>query len=231
LGWGIYDDESPPAQLVRMVGLSDKIEGFADEFARPSREKLIPDWNQLPNIPPDMAPPHTLVLDLENTLVHSTWDRKHGWRTAKRPGVDKFLTDMAQYYEIVLYSPSHEAVGDPVVTSLDKKGCIMHRLYRDACYYIKGKPGSPSVYAKDIRALNRSQSKIILLDDDPAAAQLSPGNLLRIKPYDDPTDRDDDGGTLARITPFLIEIARENYDDIPTLLRQFQGMDARRSSR
>jgi len=34
----------------------------------------------MPNVPQDMTPPHTLVLDLENTLVNSTWDRKHGWR-------------------------------------------------------------------------------------------------------------------------------------------------------
>jgi len=189
---------------------------------------LIPDWNQLPNIPPDIAPPPTLVLDLENTLVHSIWDRKNGWRPAKRPGVDKFLTDMAQYYEIVLYSPSHEAVGDPVVTSLDRKGCIMHRLYRDACYYVRGTAGRTSVYAKDLRSLNRDPRKIILIDDDEAAAQLCPENLLRIRPYDDPKDREDGGGggVLARITPFLIEVARENYDDVPGLLRQFRGMDA-----
>lgn len=47
LGWGIYDERSPPAQLARMVGLSDQIEFYADEYARPSRAKLIPDWNQV----------------------------------------------------------------------------------------------------------------------------------------------------------------------------------------
>jgi len=218
LAWGIYDDQSPPARLAYIVGLTDQIESFADEFARPSKQKLIQDWNQLPNIPQEMPPPHTLVLDLENTLVHSTWDRKHGWRHAKRPGVDKFLTDMAQYYEIVLYSPSHEAVADPVVTSLDKNGCIMHRLFRDACYYKNG------TYVKDLASLNRNIRKIILLDDDAKAAQFNPGNLLKIKPYDDPSNRQDD--TLKRITPFLIEVAREGYNDIPELFRQFRGMHA-----
>lgn len=50
----------------------------------------------MPNVPHDIPVPHTLVLDFENTLVSSTWDRKYGWRHAKRPGVDKFLLDMAQ---------------------------------------------------------------------------------------------------------------------------------------
>lgn len=172
----------------------------------------------MPNVPHDIPVPHTLVLDLENTLVHSTWDRKYGWRHAKRPGVDKFLLDMAQYYEIVLYSPSIDAVADPVVTSLDKSGCIMHRLYRDATYYKDG------VHMKDLKRLNRNINRMIVLDDDPAESALNLENLIRIKPYNDPNDRDDNA--LARITPFLIEIARENYSNIPELLRQYEGMDA-----
>jgi mitochondrial import inner membrane translocase subunit TIM50 len=155
---------------------------------------------------------------LEKTLVSSSWDRKHGWRHAKRPGVDKFLHEMAQYYEIVLYSPSIDGIADPVVAALDKDGCIMHRLYRDATYYMNG------VHVKDLNRLNRNVKRMVVLDDDPEEVQLNPENLIRVKPYVDPTDRTD--RTLERITPFLIEIAREGYSDIPTLLRQYNGMDA-----
>lgn len=173
---------------------------------------------KIPNVPHDIPIPHTLVLDLEKTLVSSTWDRKYGWRHAKRPGVDKFLHDMAQYYEIVLYSPSIDGVAEPVVASLDKDGCIMHRLYRDSTYYVDG------VHVKDLDRLNRNIKRMIILDDDPAEVQFNPENLIRVKPYDDPTDRTDN--TLERITPFLIEIAREGYNDIPALLRQYSGLDA-----
>lgn len=172
----------------------------------------------MPNVPHDIPVPHTLVLDLENTLVTSTWHRKHGWRHAKRPGVDKFLHELAQYYEIVLYSPSIDAIALPVVDALDPDGCIMHRLFRDATYYTHG------VHVKDLKSLNRNVKRMIVVDDDPEEVQLNPENLLRIKPYNDPNNHDDN--TLERITPFLIEIARENYNDIPALLRQYQGMDA-----
>ena len=172
----------------------------------------------MPNVPQDIPVPHTLVLDLENTLVTSSWDRKYGWRHAKRPGVDKFLKTLAQYYEIVLYSPSIDGIADPVVESLDKEGCIMHRLYRDATHYHNG------VHVKDLDRLNRNVNRMIVLDDDPAEVQFHPQNLLRIKPYTDPTDRTDD--TLRRITPFLVEIAREGYSDVPALLQQYEGMDA-----
>lgn len=219
LGWALYDpDESPPGKLFAALGLRAYVGSVVDEFARPAHAKLLPDWSQMPNVPHDIPVPHTLVLDLENTLVSSTWDRKYGWRHAKRPGVDKFLHDMAQYYEIVLYSPSHEGVAGPVVDTLDKGGCIMHRLFRDATYYIDG------THVKDLSKLNRNLNRIVALDDDALALQLNPKNLIRVKTYDDPHDRTD--RTLQRITPLLIEIAREGCQDVPTLLEQFRGMDA-----
>lgn len=174
----------------------------------------------MPHVPHDIPPPHTLVLDLEKTLVSSTWDRKHGWRHAKRPGVDQFLKTMAQYYEIVLYSPSFDAVADPVVSGIDKSGCIMHRLYRDATHY-SPKTGA---HVKDLDRLNRNVNRIIVVDDDPSEVEFHPYNLLRVKPYEDATDRTDN--TLERITPFLLEIARDGHNDIPALMRQYQGMDA-----
>jgi len=218
LAWGLSDENSPPAQFSKLIGLTDLIEQLSESYAKPAHAKLLPDWSQMPNVPQDIPVPHTLVLDLEQTLVSQTWDRKYGWRYAKRPGVDKFLLDMAQYYEIVLYSPSVDGVADPVVTNLDKSGCIMHRLYREATYYKNG------IHIKDISKLNRNINRIVVLDDDPLEMSLNPENLIRVKPYDDPANREDN--TLERITPFLIEIARENYNDIPTLLRQYEGMDA-----
>jgi import inner membrane translocase subunit TIM50 len=172
----------------------------------------------MPNVPHDIPIPPTLVLDLEETLVSSTWDRRYGWRHAKRPGVDKFLHDMAQYYEIVLYSPSIDAIAEPVVNSLDKTGCIMHRLYRDATYFKDG------VHVKDLNRLNRNVNKMVILDDDPEAVKFNSDNLILVKPYTDPMDRNDN--TLEKITPFLIELAREGYKDIPSILRHYQGMDA-----
>lgn len=164
-----------------------------------------------------MPHPHVLVLDLENTLVSSSWDRKKGWRYAKRPGVQKFLNEMTQYFEIVIYSPSDMGVADPVVTALDPQGTAMHRLYRESCHRKDG------VYMKDLSSLNRDLRRVILIDDDEEAASLNPDNFIRIKPYDDPSDRTDN--TLERITPFLMEIVSEGYN-VPEVLHQFQGMDA-----
>lgn len=216
--WGVLDDNSPLSKLASLLGVKSYFDEFADFYAKPCRDQLLPDWSQMPNVPQDIPVPHTLVLDLENTLVSSTWDRKYGWRHAKRPGVDKFLTTMAQYYEIVLYTPSNEGLADPVVTNLDKHACIMHRLYQSETYYKNG------VHLKDLSKLNRNLNKIIMLDDNPDEIHNTPHNVIKVKPYNDPMDQDDK--TLENLIPFLVEIAREGYDDIPELLSQFDGMDA-----
>lgn len=171
------------------------------------------------DVPKDFQP-MTLVIDLENTLVNSSWDRKHGWRTAKRPGAIKFIRELAQYYEIVLYTPSHLGLAIPIIEALQMEsgGGIMHMLFREHCYYKNGS------YMKDLSRLNRNISRVILIDDDEKAASLNPENLIKVKPYTDPTDRKDD--TLERLIPFLIEIATENYSDARVVLGQFRGMDA-----
>jgi predicted HAD superfamily phosphohydrolase YqeG len=37
----------------------------------------------------------TLVLDLDDTLIHSDWTRGRGWRTFKRPGAEDFLRQVS----------------------------------------------------------------------------------------------------------------------------------------
>jgi len=134
--------------------------------------------------------------------------------------VDKFLRELGQYYEIVLFSPSLMGVAEPVVASLDKNGYIMHHLFREATRFINGS------HVKDISMLNRNVNRIIVIDDDPREVQLHQQNLLRVKPYDDPTDREDK--TLENIIPMLIEIAKENHKDIPMLLNQFRRENGER---
>uniref|UniRef100_A0A7S1BYC3 Mitochondrial import inner membrane translocase subunit TIM50 n=1 Tax=Corethron hystrix TaxID=216773 RepID=A0A7S1BYC3_9STRA len=203
IGWYIFskdDKNSIPVRLLEFSGFNKMWDNATEGFTKPHADKLLPDW-PMPNVPPDLPCPHTLVLDLENTLVSSTWDRKHGWRHAKRPGVDQFLRKMAQYYEIVLYTSTIQGVAEPVIQNLDKQQAIMHALYRESTRFIDG------VHVKDLSSLNRNVKKIIAIDNDEKALQLHPDNLIRVKPYTDPRNRTDD--TLEKIMPILIEIVNK----------------------
>ena len=76
----------------------------------------------------------------------------------KRPGVDEFLTRMAKYYEIVIFTASLFKYADPLMDILDKNKVCSYRLFRDSCTMING------YYVKELKRLNRNMKNIILLD-------------------------------------------------------------------
>jgi TFIIF-interacting CTD phosphatase-like protein len=47
-----------------------------------------------------------------------------------RPGVDKFLTEMAEKYEVVIFTAAMQDYADWVLDSIDPKKNITYRLYR-----------------------------------------------------------------------------------------------------
>jgi len=67
--WGVQDENSPPAKLSNMIGLTGLISSWTDNFAKPSFDKLLPDWSQvristLSSILNDASLPKFLTLSL-----------------------------------------------------------------------------------------------------------------------------------------------------------------------
>lgn len=100
-----------------------------DYYNEPAFPKLLPD------VDPAWERPYTLVLSLEDMLVHSEWSRQHGWRMAKRPGVDYFLRYLSQYYELVVFTSVPSMSGGPIIQKLDPYKVIMWPLFREATRY------------------------------------------------------------------------------------------------
>ncbi|CAI5735556.1 unnamed protein product [Peronospora destructor] len=194
--------------------VAKKVQETVKPFTDPSRQKLLPDW-PIPQVPADTPPVPVLVLDLEDTLVHSEWSRKHGWRHAKRPGVDEFLETLCQYYEIVIFSQNYGA--EEIVQKLDPKQCALHVLSRDATRYMNG------AHVKDLSNLNRNLRQVVILDDDPAAYQLQPENAIPLKPFTDGRDRDDH--ELNDLIPFLKALASERVSDFRQVIGEFRDDD------
>ncbi|KAL2621480.1 hypothetical protein R1flu_001685 [Riccia fluitans] len=185
--------------------LEDQVRGFS----APSTNKLLPD------LAPQEKHIYTLVLDLNETIVYSDWKRDRGWSTFKRPGVDAFLEQLAQYYEIVIYSDQLSFYVDPIVDRLDPKGCIRYRLSRDATQYINGK------HMRDISKLNRDPSRVIYIAGHAAETSLQPENALTIKPW----KLEADDTTLFDHIPFLEYVARNRPADIRAVLASYHGHD------
>ena len=208
-------DDNYVSLLFKSTPLYGLYSSYASTFTLPHRRELLPDW-PMHNVPKDIPCPCTLVVDLEDTVVRGVWEKRYGWRYAKRPGVDKFLSTLSQYYEIVLMSPSLASTAEPVCMSLDKAGNILHYVFREGLRYEDGR------YIKDLSYLNRPIRRIICIDDDEGAVSHR-GNLIKVKPFTDVNNKSDD--ELERLIPLLVEIAKSNPKDIPKLLSQFNTVN------
>lgn len=109
-----------------------RVRDMLDYYNEPAFSKL------LPNTDPMWERPYTLVLSLEDLLVHSEWTREHGWRMAKRPGVDYFLRYLSQYYELVIFTSVPSMIGDPIIRKLDPFRIVMWPLFREATRFKDG---------------------------------------------------------------------------------------------
>lgn len=112
--------------------LKARLSSTVEYYSEPAFPKLLPDME------PQFERPYTLVLSLEDLLVHSEWTREYGWRLAKRPGLDYFLRYLSSYYELVVFTSQPMMIGEPVLRKLEPFGIIPWRLFREGTRYKDG---------------------------------------------------------------------------------------------
>lgn len=95
-----------------------------------SLEELLPPV-EAPFLPPldTSRYKYTLVLDLDETLVHYFQTETEG-KCLIRPNAEAFLQEMSKYYEIVIFTAAMQDYADWVIDQIDPEGYIKYRLYR-----------------------------------------------------------------------------------------------------
>lgn len=190
----------------------DAVDAQIRYYAEPSREKLLPD---LQPAFPGGPTPRTLVIDLDRTLIYSTYSRASGWRIAKRPGAEAFLAYLASFYEIVVFTSALNTYADPILNKLDPNGYITERLYRAETDYKRG------VHVKNLDALNRDLSRVIVIDNDVKQVGLHPQNAVIIPEWTgDPSDT-----VLLDLIPFLESVVKDDVPDVREELKLLSGGD------
>ncbi|KAJ2002685.1 mitochondrial inner membrane protein required for protein import [Coemansia thaxteri] len=175
----------------------------------PATEKLLPDAAA------EYTPPYTLVLNLDDMLIHMDWTKEHGWRIAKRPGLDNFLAYMATMYEVVIFStqPSHS--GMVVMEKLDPLEFAPYRLYKDHMRNIDGKN------YKDLTTINRDMAKVIMIDTNADSYKMQPDNVLLGRPF-----RGDAGDNwIEQITEFLEYVHMMEPKDVRPWIKVYKNLD------
>ncbi|TYI77759.1 hypothetical protein E1A91_D06G164600v1 [Gossypium mustelinum] len=138
----------------------------------------------------------TIVLDLDETLVHScpdpppkTYDfmikpsiygLRMNFYVLKRPGVDEFLEAISKKYEVVVFTAGLEPYASLLLDILDPKGLISHRLYRDSCKQL-----GQGRFIKDLPKIGRDLKQVVIVDDNPKSYTLQPANAIPIKRFED----------------------------------------------
>jgi len=185
-----------------------------DYFNKPAWSELLP-----PPLPAPHQRPYTLIVSLDDLLVTSTWDRQHGWRTAKRPGVDYFLGYLSQFYEIVVFTTQASYTAIPVLEKLDPFTIyIPYKLFREST-----KTTSEGL-VKDLSYLNRDLSKVVALDTDASRYSMHPENAIIVPKWKGDASGDRPDG-LIRLIPFLESIAMHSPSDVRPILKHYAGKD------
>lgn len=141
----------------------------------------------------------TLVLDLDETLVHSSLipvkacDYKLDIEAdgevlsiyiLTRPWLFEFLEKVSKLYEIVIYTASLKSYADPVIEYIDRSKVVSSRLFRTECLNYNGS------YIKNLSLLGRDLKNVVIVDNSPVSYAFHPNNAIAITSwFDDSSDR------------------------------------------
>ncbi|KAJ2500911.1 hypothetical protein GGH96_002325 [Coemansia sp. RSA 1972] len=168
------------------------------------------------------SPPITLVLDLDETLVHCALTKvenadmvfpveynnvKYSVYCRLRPGYREFLERASALFEVVVFTASQQVYADQLLNLIDPgRRHIRHRLFRDSCVYVN------TNYVKDLGILGRDESKMMLVDNCPQAFAYQQSNGIPIESwYEDKADCE-----LMRLMEFLERLV--GVDDVRPMI-------------
>ncbi|XP_029631495.1 carboxy-terminal domain RNA polymerase II polypeptide A small phosphatase 2 [Salmo trutta] len=186
----------------------------------------VPETSLLPEVTPEDEGKICVVIDLDETLVHSSFKpisnadfivpveiegTTHQVFVLKRPHVDEFLQRMGELFECVLFTASLAKYADPVTDLLDQCGVFRTRLFRESCVFHQG------CYVKDLSRLGRQLNKTLILDNSPASYIFHPENAVPVVSwFDDLEDTE-----LLSLLPVFEELSEA--EDVYAKLQQLRA--------
>ncbi|KAH7321379.1 HAD-like domain-containing protein [Stachybotrys elegans] len=208
--------------------LDPAVSDAEDRPIPPPPQALIPEpqpekkW-LLPPIRAEHKGRKCLVLDLDETLVHSSFKilnqadftipveiegNYHNVYVIKRPGVDEFMKRVGELYEVVVFTASVSKYGDPLLDQLDIHKVVHHRLFRESCYNHQGN------YVKDLSQVGRDLKDTIIIDNSPTSYIFHPQHAVPISSwFSDAHDNE-----LLDLIPVLEDLAGSNVSDVSLVL-------------
>ncbi|ETN46868.1 uncharacterized protein HMPREF1541_01057 [Cyphellophora europaea CBS 101466] len=224
----VVDEPVQPAELQPQVPLppppplSQRQEQVGTVPAMPEAPVEKQNW-LLPPAQPPLKGRKCLILDLDETLVHSSFKilnqadftipveiegQYHNVYVIKRPGVDQFMKRVGELYEVVVFTASVSKYGDPLLDQLDIHHVVHHRLFRESCYNHQGN------YVKDLSQVGRDLKETIIIDNSPTSYIFHPQHAVPISSwFSDAHDNE-----LLDLIPVLEDLAGPQVKDVSLVL-------------
>jgi len=203
-----------------------------EEFNPYAFIKSLPDYEAVKSLCPterlpgkdEDAPPISLVLDLDETLVHCTVEAVddadltfpvefHGMTyqvyVRLRPHLNEFLEAISDKFEVIVFTASQQVYADALLNLIDPENkYIKHRMFRESCLSVEGN------FLKDLNVLGRDLKKSVLVDNSPHAFGYQVDNGIPIESWFD--DRNDT--ELLKLERFLRTL--HGVKDVRTVVRK-----------
>ncbi|CAI2384171.1 unnamed protein product [Moneuplotes crassus] len=188
---------------------------------QPQRKGLLPRVQRLRD-----KGKKTLILDLDETLVHSSFDKckcdlelpiimdnqRYIVYVKIRPRAIDFLRKITKYYEVAIFTASVADYADPLIDKLDTNNYGFYKLFREHCTYNGN-------YTKDLSKLGRDLKDCIIVDNLPKSYVNQPENGIPILSwYDDRNDKE-----LDALFPLLIALSK--VGDVRKRIKRFVKKD------
>ncbi|KAI1462522.1 NLI interacting factor-like phosphatase-domain-containing protein [Annulohypoxylon moriforme] len=186
----------------------------------------------------------TLILDLDETLIHSmskggrmgsghmvevrlntTYVGSGGQQALgpqhpilyyvhKRPYCDEFLRKVCKWFNLVVFTASVQEYADPVIDWLESE-----RKFFSGRYYRQHCTFRHGAFIKDLSSIEPDLSKVMILDNSPLSYMFHQDNAIPIQGWiNDPTDND-----LLHLVPLLEGL--QYVSDVRALLALRGGED------
>ena len=176
----------------------------------------------------------TLILDLDETLIHSSYKsfnidneftinictkkksdnnvkQQYIIYVIKRPYVELFLSVVCEIFEVVIFTASVPIYANLILNEIDVEKKIKHRLFRDHCIKI-----DKDKYIKNLYCLGRDLKNVIIIDNNPLSYTLNIENGLPISTWE--TNQNDN--ELIKLIPILQYLSLKNISDVRPIIKK-----------
>lgn len=157
----------------------------------------------------------TIIFDLDETLIISGEENEFSTTVPVyadtpfkvhirlRPYAKECLAEASRLFEVFIFTASQRNYADAIIDHLDPEGTlIQQRLYRDDCILT-----AEGFFLKDLRIINRSLEKIVIVDNSVWSFARQLDNGIPVQPWSgDPFDVE-----LRNLIPYLkvLDLAKD----------------------